>query len=313
MRQTRKKNKDKKKQNKTKNKHKEESIQQKSRKRGFSKLQCSPGANKTNFSCYDNETLNKIKSMWNVKHPDVLINTNDAKEIWMRLKENLKSVCHNEACWLRQKFIDNNMASELLSYSFAPEAPIEWKSNPREWLSSIDIEKVMRQYENKYSQFSFIGPSPIDFDKKKLFGQCVWTELCNFNLKEHLDKGKTKIGVVFNTDPHYKAGSHWIALFIDIKKQFIYFFDSNGNYVPKRIEKFVKRVQKQAKFLNIDLSFEENYPRIHQDRDSECGIYVIYFIVKLIQGKNRKFFKDQKILDTDMLKLRKKYFNECLK
>ena len=67
--------------------------------------------------------------------------------------------------------------------------------------------------------------------------------------EEYLDKGKTKIGLVFNTDPHYKDGSHWIALFIDIKKKFIYFFDSNGNFVPKRIEKFVKRVQKQAKFL----------------------------------------------------------------
>jgi hypothetical protein len=296
----------------TKNTNTKTKNKKRKTKKHFKKLQCSPNKDKNTFSCYTNETLNKIKQYWNAKHPDHLINTNDAREIWLFLKENMKNVCQNEACWLRQQFIDNKISSDLLSYSFAPESPQEWTTNPNEWLSSIDIEKVMRQYEKTYSNFTFIGPSPIDFDKKKLFGQCVWTELCNFNLKEYIDKGKNKIGIVFNTDPHYKEGSHWIALFIDIKKKFIYFFDSNGNYVPSRINKFVKRVQKQAKFLNIPFKFEENYPRIHQDQDTECGIYVLYFIIKLLQGKDRRYFKNHKILDTDMMKLRKKYFNDCL-
>ena len=32
----------------------------------------------------------------------------------------------------------------------------------------------MKQYESKFKYFKFIGPSPIDFDKKKHFGNCVW-------------------------------------------------------------------------------------------------------------------------------------------
>lgn len=107
--------------------------------------------------------------------------------------------------------------------SFAPVSPPEWKKNPHEWLSSIDINDVMKQYEKAYNSFDFIGPSPIDFDTRKMYGECVWDELCNFNLKEQIKNGKTKIGIIFNTDPHNKSGQHWISMFINIKKKRKYF------------------------------------------------------------------------------------------
>ena len=45
----------------------------------------------------------------------------------------------------------------------------------------------------------------------------MWEELCKFSLKKQLSKGKQKTGIIFNTDPHYKEGSHWISLFINIQ------------------------------------------------------------------------------------------------
>ena len=101
---------------------------------------------------------------------------------------------------------------------------MSWKKNPEEWLNSVDIEDVMKQYEKKVPTFMFIGPSPIDFDKHLLYGECVWDELCKFKLENILKKGKNKIGIIFNLDPHYKNGSHWISMFIDIRKKFIFFF-----------------------------------------------------------------------------------------
>ncbi|MBT7790583.1 MAG: tetratricopeptide repeat protein, partial [Calditrichaeota bacterium] len=73
----------------------------------------------------------------------------------------------------------------------------------------------MEQYERAYPYYRFIGPSPIDYDSQMAYGECVWNELCNFNLKKTIDRNKTKIGIVFNTDPHYMGGSHWISMFID--------------------------------------------------------------------------------------------------
>ena len=34
-----------------------------------------------------------------------------------------------------------------------------------------------------------------------------------------MKRGKTKIGIIFNTDPHDKPGQHWISMFINIKKK----------------------------------------------------------------------------------------------
>jgi len=169
------------------------------------------------YSCYSDDALLKMKSLWNARHPDVLIESDNPKQIWTALKDNMKNVCDIETCWLRQKFISHKLDKELVSYTFAPDAPNSWKKNPTEWLTSVDIEKVMKQFENRYKCFDFIGPSPIDFDKHMLYGECVWEELCKFNLKSLIKKGKSKIGIIFNLDPHYLEGSHWVSMFINTK------------------------------------------------------------------------------------------------
>jgi hypothetical protein len=141
----------------------------------------------------------------------------------------------------------------------------------------------MKQFEKKYKCFEFIGPSPIDFDSHMLYNECVWEELCHFDLKTLLSKGKNKIGVIFNTDPHYKDGSHWISLFIHVKKGYIFYFDSNGNPVPKEIKVLVDRVIAQAKTMDISLVFDQNYPMEHQYSNTECGMYSLYFIIQLLR------------------------------
>ena len=62
----------------------------------------------------------------------------------------------------------------------------------------------------KYLDFEFLGAVPIDFDN------CSISHLCNINLKDHLRNGISKIGIVFNTDPHDESGEHWISFYTDI-------------------------------------------------------------------------------------------------
>ena len=79
----------------------------------------------------------------------------------------------------------------------------------------------MRQYKREIPEFDFKGPSPIDYDSKDIYNpekKCVQEDLCMFDLKSQLQSGKTKVGIIFNLDPHNKGGSHWVALFIDCKK-----------------------------------------------------------------------------------------------
>lgn len=278
------------------------------------KINCSPKpkGKLNDFTCYTNEGLIKLRDYWNARHPDSKITTNSPKEIHSKITEYMKDICNNEACWLKQKSVFGKLESDL-SDSFAPESPEEWKKNPNEWLSSTDIMKVMKQYEKAYNCFDFIGPSPIDFDTRQLYGECVWEELCNFNLKKLINKGKTKIGMIFNTDPHNKPGQHWISMFINVKKGKIFFFDSTGDRAPKQIKVLINRIKEQGNDIvpPIDFKVDSNEGVEHQYGNTECGIYSIFFIVHMLEDKMTEHYLKTHILkDEYMQEFRHIYFND---
>jgi hypothetical protein len=280
------------------------------------KINCSPKPkNEINdFTCYTNKSLIELRNHWNARHPDVKIMTNSPKEIHKKLVEYLKDVCNNEACWLKQKKVFGNVESYLAD-SFAPESPPEWKKNPNEWLSSTDIMKVMKQYERAHKDFDFIGPTPINFNTRKLYGECVWEELCNINLDKLIKKGKTKIGIIFNTDPDYKPGQHWISMFVNIKKKKIFFFDSTGDPPPKEVKELIKKIIEQGNnhTPKIDFKVDSNEGIEHQYGNTECGIYSIFFVVHMLEDKMTEHYLKTHILkDEYMEKFRHIYFNDSL-
>lgn len=284
------------------------------------KVNCSPKPKDeiNNFSCYSDKIIYKLKERWNARHPDAKITSNNPKEIHSQLTNYLSNVCNKESCWLKQTKEIGNIESDKdsdITDSFAPQYPIEWEKNPNEWLSSIDIMNVMKQYEKAYKCFDFIGPSPIDFDTKKLYGECVWDELCNFSLEEQLKNGKYKIGMIFNTDPHNKPGQHWISMFINIKTKTIFFFDSTGDQPAKEIKIFVDRIIKQGRNLHpkVDFKFDSNEGIEHQYGNTECGIYSLFFIVHMLEDKiTDHYLKTHKLKDEYMQQFRKVYFNDPL-
>ena len=275
----------------------------------FKTLKCAPKSG-NDYTCYSNQSLYKLRDKWNSRHPDDKIESNDLKTIWSSLKDRMQKICNTEACWMRKLFENNELDKNLLNYTFAPKTPKEWKTNPNEWLTSVDIEEVMQQYEKAYPSFEFIGPSPIDFNTKKLVGQCVWEELCNFNLKKYKDEGKTKIGIIFNTDPHYKDGSHWVSMFINLKEKYIFFYDSTGDESQPEIKVLVDEIIKQGKALGIQFNYIENR-NPHQKLDTECGMYSLHLIINLLKEnmKVSDFTNGPLITDSEMEKFRNIYFN----
>tara|TARA_B110000444_G_scaffold196414_1_gene187078 strand:+ start:3259 stop:4152 length:894 start_codon:yes stop_codon:yes gene_type:complete len=281
----------------------------------FKTLKCAPkqpkniSAGLIDKSCYGNTEILNMKRIWNGKNKKQ-ITTNKPIEIWQFLKDNLSKTCYDELCWLNDKTFNANMNKDILMKSlFRPFSPDSWKKKPYQWLSSIDIINVMSQYEKHYDNFVFLGPSPIDFDDKKLFGTCVWEKICKFDLNTYINT-KTKIGFIFNMDPHYKDGSHWMGLFVDIEKRFIFYFDSNGDKIPKRIKILVDRIIEQGNKLKINLEFMSNAGKMHQMKDGQCGMYSLYFIIELLQGtKTPDYFKNHRITDEIMRDYRVKYYN----
>lgn len=276
---------------------------------------CSPAKQHKNqdITCYSNKSLEKIKTLWNERHTDDEITSNKPSEIWKELNERFKYVCDTEKCWMRQKFVEGKLDQETEKYTFAPNPPASWRNKPNEWLSNIDIIKVMRHFENYYTQFAFIGPSSIDFDTRLINGQCVWEELCRFSLTKMLKKRKHKIGIIFNTHPHTKNGEHWVSMFIDTTynpEPYIFYFDSAGSPIKKEIMAFSKRVMNEGESIGLPLQFVQNHPKEHQKGDSECGMYCLHMIIEILTGKKSyKYFLEQRIPDKEMENFRHVYFD----
>lgn len=172
--------------------------------------------------------------------------------------------------------------------------------NQNEWLSNFDILKVMDEYEKLYDNFKFLGCVPIDFNEfDKSF--------THFNLKKFM-KTKEIMGAIFNLDPSYQSGSHWVSLCLNIPKRTLCFFDSSGSSPVYQIQTFIDKLIEQGKKNKINFKIYVNNKR-HQMGNSACGIYAIHFIIKQLQGKSCNELNNNVIHDKKMKENLKIYFN----
>lgn len=162
-----------------------------------------------------------------------------------------------------------------------PRAPASWRKDPMHWLSNFDIEKVMRIYEQTIPDYYFVGCLPIDFDLRDKNRRCIVSEVCNLcNFSNLISKGFFRIGIVFNLDAHDEPGSHWVALFADLRPgiERIVFFDSYSAKPEKEIQAIMSRWSDDWKRLSgKPLDAYYNSTR-HQYKNSECGVFSLYFL-----------------------------------
>lgn len=271
------------------------------------KKYCAPGKKKYSFTCFNKKSLLKISKAWNKEHPNNKIPTKNktGRQLWDTINKKLRKKCSNELCWTKQNFIKD----KEISKNFKPKKPRSWNSNKFEWLSTIDIENVIKQYEDEYPNFKFIGAVPIDFDETYGLGSCIVNELCKIDLRKMILNKVFQIGIVFNLDKHDQDGSHWVSMFIDLKKDGIYYFDSYGSPEPKEVKKLAKRLLNQAKELGKSkMVYRVNDVR-HQFRNSECGVYSINFIVEMLRGITFEEYVKDVIKDMEMNEKRDVYFS----
>jgi hypothetical protein len=221
--------------------------------------------------------------------------------------------CENgeEHCLLDKAPIDENAKKDLRKQYLRPRRPKAWDSDPDAWLDNYNIIAVMKQYQEAYKWFNFLGVFPIDFsapDPYKKDGKCLNKEICDLNLKNEFDRGIRGIGMIFNLDPHFKGGSHWVGLYINIQNieaPYASYFDSYGYKTPALIARLMRSFKLQIK--KCELGFNA---RRFQYSDSECGMFSMYFIICMIHGISfREFCKDA-VDDKFMLELRKILFSK---
>lgn len=296
-----------------------------SKKNKYDDTRCAPTKEYKDGSCFDYETLVKIAKNYNKKYSDKINISLNKEDLVNQLDNKLKQECNDQICWLKQSFT-REILDDTIKNTFRPEGPTQKNG----WLNTTHIDEVMEQYHEKYPNFLYLGTVPSDFEDLPILG------FQKINFDNLLKKGKYQLGMVINLDKHNQSGSHWVALYINLKKNQVYFFDSVGHKPIKSIKKFIDRVIKymyKKKYGNeIPLKylekayekFDKLSPQVqqalkqidirfnnvqHQKADSECGVYSINFILRMLQGESFDNIINNPVKDQEMEKCRQVYFN----
>ena len=208
--------------------------------------------------------------------------------------------------WINSKYLElmsEEAKDHLENKVFRPDGP----QGKFDWLSTIDINQVLYQYEEKYPGFKFLGAVPMDFM------DLDYLPFKDLKLEQLESEGINKFGIIFNTDKSYQKGKHWISLYCDLENAQIYFSDSMGVRPPTEVNDFIKLIEQYFKSKgksNIDIKYNKTR---HQKGNSECGVYSINFILRLLKGKSFDHITRKRLSDEKVNKCRIKYFGKMTK
>jgi hypothetical protein len=189
-------------------------------------------------------------------------------------------------------------SKEIVNKVFKPVAPTV--NGEFTWLSTNNITAVGKQLMNKFPGFKFLGTVAADFQE-------YHPDFVQFQLTDHVGPSQPydKLGVVFNTHPHFRGGEHWIAMFIDCNPAHprIFFFDSYGVAAPAHVIAFKDLLLTQGTRIGIAFDYVHN-PKTFQKLNSECGVYCLDFLRKNLDGMSFHEFVHQSNDDYTVSRLR---------
>jgi hypothetical protein len=282
---------------------------------------CSPGRfemGQKDNTCMSVQELQNIARDYNEKHTgknnskQVKI-VNDKSKLVEELKEKLGSTCGGaDHCWVQQDFVSEETRQKILQKAFRPLKPKAWYNNRQTWLNTYDILKVMKQYEDKYKDFLFLGVFPIDFASNDEYGNCVAPLMCNFDMKKVIGKGKKRFGMVLNLDRHDQSGSHWVSLYCNMqprKKNFgVYYYDSVAYPPPREVASFMQQMEKESYNVfskKVADRFAMRYNKVQkQFNNYECGVFSEVFLTQILKDVRFDDICRRMHTDEDINKLR---------
>jgi hypothetical protein len=201
------------------------------------------------------------------------------KYLLLEFKKRFEKICNNdEICLTRQAFMNHivkEMKEDIINNTFRPKGP----NDPKEWLSTYDINNIMAQYEKIYPKFGYFGAVPLNCN------ELTFCSLYKLDFDQYAKNGTEQFGIIFNLDRHGEAGSHWVAMFIDIINGEIYFCDSNGKPPIDNILSIIKQFTDYYKNkTGKNATYQYNTVPYQKD-SSECGIYSCNFLIRKLAGE----------------------------
>ena len=254
-------------------------------------------------TCTDENVVRAIGKIMGID-----IHTNP-KQI-MELAKN-KTSCSTERCVLNRPAVSRALGEEIIKKELLRNFKIPGPTDVS-LLNNVNIDNTLIQWGHKFHDFY-----PCDFnmaDYENTMGTLLTTDM-----KEDVyDKGFRTFGCVINSDVSTGRGKHWMALFADMRDTSEWsaeFYNSSGNPPVEAWSNWLRRTI--TKFKEISKAYSLNVKKFsivkvsklkHQESQTECGVYALYYIWARLNGVPYKYFENHNVPDKWMFEMRQHLF-----
>lgn len=269
--------------------------------------------NKCNDCADYNSTVCAPTAVINVIREEFKLDGND-QEVIEEAKKITK--CEAEACIIKKDKIKNKLSkinidiSKLFDKHYKPDGP----RNNTTLISNIEIGKLFEKWEKLYPGFGWVEFTMLDYEKAKDDFSKITIDLLR-------KRNNNCFGTIINTDVYIggSGGIHWMALFIDMRNDIwtVEFFNSTGDTSGKikSLQKYIQTdiwqkniISQMLKYKSPNKIYLAKILHKHQKKNSECGVYSLFYIWSRLNNVNFLDFALYDIPDDDMTKFRKFLF-----
>lgn len=244
--------------------------------------------------------------------------------------------CGSESCLLAHpQFI--NYAEEVFGLEPAHlqrEKDLRFKAaGPRlghALLNNYNIDETLQRWARVFTSFFPYPFAMMDFDRTgEPFARIDPAAVLAGEVPVDLGPGHEKkrrpcrtLGCVVNTDVSTGKGKHWVAVFVDCRGPggwTVEYFNSAGRPPPKAMTHWMERTrarlaEARAKADPVSETDAVTAAAVtnvaHQESQTECGLYALFYIRRRLEGTPMAFFEDPSriITDDEMTEFRKHCF-----
>lgn len=228
--------------------------------------------------------------------------------------------CNSEYCVLQhlrdKKNIEPDIITNDLNTCFKTAGPRDSTA----LLSNYNIDQTLTRWGHEYKDFYPCPFSMIDFfsyPERYKFGRINLADLLYqkesyTTIENTINKGPFKtFACVLNTDVSTGRGKHWVCIFVDFRtpEWTIEYFNSTGNKPCKTVIDWMEQQRRNIReATGNDPKVLSVTNLVHQQANTECGVYSLYYIRARLDGLSYTFFTVNVIPDDKMVKFRKHIF-----
>lgn len=251
--------------------------------------------------------------------------------------------CSSESCivahpQLLEFVISRKLATERelqleLELRFKERGP----RNSLALLSNFNIDGTLRRWARVFPEFFPCPFAMMDFDSNgDYFGDADFPAILEGRADADLGPGIGRVrrpftcfGCVVNTDTSRGPGKHWVAVFVDCRPPpgepwTVEYFNSTGRPPPRPMPQWMERTRARLAEYRGDAFCKRrtgageraacdvvSVPVTdidHQESQTECGLYALFYIRRRLEGVPYQFFTRQFVPDDAMTEFRQHVF-----